>query len=167
MPFPIHDRTARLRLESRAKPYFMRLSTDISLGYRRGKTLSRWVIQRRNQGRSVMHTLDDVIPDDRLPTDGLRVLAFHQVVEKVMSAKSVLSCSFWGKSRHVVDKLIAGPDVYICDRCVRLCQCYLDHPEEKGKVLLDDGKPVMKDGRPVFIPLTEEEERKCQELLEE
>ena len=32
-----------------------------------------------------------------------------------------LSCSFCSKSRHEVDKLIAGPDVYICNECVSLC----------------------------------------------
>jgi ATP-dependent Clp protease ATP-binding subunit ClpX len=29
-----------------------------------------------------------------------------------------LSCSFCGKSQKEVKKLIAGPTVYICDRCV-------------------------------------------------
>lgn len=29
--------------------------------------------------------------------------------------------SFCGKSQHEVDKLIAGPRVYICDGCVDLC----------------------------------------------
>lgn len=33
----------------------------------------------------------------------------------------LLYCSFCGKSQHEVRKLIAGPDVYICDECVGLC----------------------------------------------
>ena len=32
-----------------------------------------------------------------------------------------LCCSFCGKSRDQVRKLIAGPTVYICDECVGLC----------------------------------------------
>jgi len=32
-----------------------------------------------------------------------------------------LHCSFCGKSQHEVEKLIAGPGVYICDVCVALC----------------------------------------------
>jgi ATP-dependent Clp protease ATP-binding subunit ClpX len=32
-----------------------------------------------------------------------------------------LSCSFCGKGQREVRKLIAGPTVYICDECVKLC----------------------------------------------
>lgn len=32
-----------------------------------------------------------------------------------------LNCNFCSKSRHEVDKLIAGPDVYICNECITLC----------------------------------------------
>jgi hypothetical protein len=32
-----------------------------------------------------------------------------------------LYCSFCGKSQHHVQKLIAGPGVYICDECVAIC----------------------------------------------
>src|SRR5262245_58192632 len=35
--------------------------------------------------------------------------------------KSILYCSFCGKSQHEVRALIAGPSVYICDECVGLC----------------------------------------------
>ncbi|MDP4840250.1 MAG: AAA family ATPase, partial [Alphaproteobacteria bacterium] len=35
--------------------------------------------------------------------------------------KEVLHCSFCGKSQHEVKKLIAGPNVFICDECVDLC----------------------------------------------
>lgn len=34
---------------------------------------------------------------------------------------SVLHCSFCGKSQDSVQRLIAGPDVYICNECVALC----------------------------------------------
>lgn len=35
--------------------------------------------------------------------------------------QSKLFCSFCGKSQDVVKKLVAGPDVYICDECIELC----------------------------------------------
>lgn len=36
--------------------------------------------------------------------------------------KNKLQCSFCGKSQEQVRRLIAGPNVYICDECVELCQ---------------------------------------------
>lgn len=39
-----------------------------------------------------------------------------------------LLCSFCGKDHEEVRKLIAGPTVFICDECVRLCQEILDQP---------------------------------------
>jgi hypothetical protein len=35
------------------------------------------------------------------------------------------SCSFCGKSQHEVSKLIAGPGVFICDKCVGMCDYFL------------------------------------------
>ncbi|MBS0655668.1 MAG: ATP-dependent Clp protease ATP-binding subunit ClpX [Verrucomicrobia bacterium] len=48
-----------------------------------------------------------------------------------MSKRSVFnkesaSCSFCGRTEDLVEKLIAGPNVYICDRCVQLCSGVLD-----------------------------------------
>ena len=42
-----------------------------------------------------------------------------------------LFCSFCGKERSVVKKMIAGPAVYICDECVRLSDKILEE-EKKG-----------------------------------
>jgi hypothetical protein len=36
-----------------------------------------------------------------------------------------LVCSFCGKSKDAVAKIIAGPGVYICDECVALCDSIL------------------------------------------
>lgn len=43
--------------------------------------------------------------------------------------KELASCSFCGRSEDVIDKLISGPDVFICDKCVRLCMGIV---EKKG-----------------------------------
>ncbi len=42
-------------------------------------------------------------------------------------------CSFCGKSQDDVDKLIAGPGVYICDECVDLCMDIVEgtHTDQK------------------------------------
>ena len=48
-----------------------------------------------------------------------------------------LFCSFCGKSQSQVGKLIAGPGVYICDECVRLCSDILN--EELIKAETEQG----------------------------
>jgi ATP-dependent Clp protease ATP-binding subunit ClpX len=49
--------------------------------------------------------------------------------------KSELVCSFCAKTQDEVIKLIAGPEVYICDGCVKLCLEILDEDIIRG---LDD-----------------------------
>ena len=44
-----------------------------------------------------------------------------------------LKCSFCGKTQDQVKKLIAGPEVYICDECVELCNEILDEEFFEGK----------------------------------
>lgn len=39
-------------------------------------------------------------------------------------------CSFCGKTQDQVDKLIAGPGVYICDECIELCMGIIDEGAE-------------------------------------
>lgn len=45
-----------------------------------------------------------------------------------MTKKEVPTCSFCGRTEEAVEKLISGPNSYICDKCVRLC---LDIIEKK------------------------------------
>ena len=42
---------------------------------------------------------------------------------------SGVCCSFCGKPQEAVERLIAGPGVFICNECIELCQTLLD-PEE-------------------------------------
>jgi hypothetical protein len=37
------------------------------------------------------------------------------------SAHDAMKCSFCAKSQHEVRKVVAGPDVIICDECIALC----------------------------------------------
>jgi len=52
-----------------------------------------------------------------------------------MPETKMLNCSFCGKSRDSVEKLIAGPNVYICNECVVLSYNIvqkIDKPEEES-----------------------------------
>lgn len=43
------------------------------------------------------------------------------MTSKKKEQNASLMCSFCGKSQETVKKLVAGPDVYICDECIELC----------------------------------------------
>lgn len=40
--------------------------------------------------------------------------------------KELATCSFCGRTEEDVEKLISGPNVYICDNCIRLCMSILE-----------------------------------------
>ncbi|MBO5947206.1 ATP-dependent Clp protease ATP-binding subunit ClpX [bacterium] len=58
---------------------------------------------------------------------------------------SRLKCSFCGKTQDQVKKLIAGPDVYICDECVDLCNEILDEEFFENKEKTQEGGEGTKD----------------------
>ena len=104
--------------------------------------------------------------DDRNAADGVHILSYEQIARRVMAETTgPVKCSFCGKERTQVEKLIAGPGVTICDACVALCQLYLDHPGADGRLLIEDGKPVYRDGEPVFVPLSDAERAERDRLL--
>lgn len=43
------------------------------------------------------------------------------------------SCSFCGRTEEAVEKLISGPNVYICDKCIHLCVEIIDKPISQTK----------------------------------
>jgi ATP-dependent Clp protease ATP-binding subunit ClpX len=49
-------------------------------------------------------------------------------------SKNTLYCSFCGKSQHEVRKLIAGPNVFICNECVELCMDII-REEDKTQIV--------------------------------
>ena len=53
-----------------------------------------------------------------------------------------LKCSFCGKPQSQVNRLVAGPGVYICDECIQVCQEILieNYPEEQ--TTSTDEKPM-------------------------
>ena len=48
-----------------------------------------------------------------------------------MSSDKNLRCSFCGKSKESVKKFISGPNVYICNECVSLCNEILAEEQER------------------------------------
>lgn len=50
--------------------------------------------------------------------------------KKHNSTKNAILCSFCGRNEDAVEKLIAGPDVYICDKCVNICSGIVEKKKE-------------------------------------
>ena len=62
--------------------------------------------------------------------------------------QDLLVCSFCGKSNREVFKLIAGPQVYICDECITLC----------NEIIREEKKNASEtEGDVVFIDLSRDE----------
>lgn len=56
----------------------------------------------------------------------------------------ILRCSFCGKTQNQVNRLIAGPNVNICDECIERCHTILENevPHEISKDFFDLKKPA-------------------------
>lgn len=52
-------------------------------------------------------------------------------------------CSFCGKNQKEVKKLIAGPSVYICNECIKLCGEIIEDEEKELAVEPEDAKEFM------------------------
>ena len=61
----------------------------------------------------------------------------------------LIQCSFCGKTQDQVRKIVAGPDVYICDECISLCHEIIE--EEFGFMLSDSSVAVTDILKPVEI----------------
>ena len=57
-------------------------------------------------------------------------------------SKNTLYCSFCGKSQHEVRKLIAGPNVFICNECVELCMDIIQEEDKSNLVSSGDKVPT-------------------------
>lgn len=51
------------------------------------------------------------------------------------------SCSFCGKHQDEVEKLIAGPDVFICDECIELCNEIVNDKDGGPDEATEDSEP--------------------------
>ena len=59
-------------------------------------------------------------------------------MSKLGDSGELLKCSFCGKSRKQVDKLISGPQVYICNECVILCVEIVEEEREANGVSVEE-----------------------------
>ncbi len=60
-------------------------------------------------------------------------------------SKNTIYCSFCGKSQHEVRKLIAGPNVFICNECVELCMDIIHEEDKTQLVKSGEGVPTPKE----------------------
>ena len=65
-------------------------------------------------------------------------------------SKNTLYCSFCGKSQHEVRKLIAGPNVFICNECVELCMDIIREEDKSQLVRTGEGVPTPSEIRNVL-----------------
>ncbi len=65
-------------------------------------------------------------------------------------SKNTLYCSFCGKSQHEVRKLIAGPNVFICNECVELCMDIIREEDKSQLVSTGDDLPAPSDIKKVL-----------------
>ena len=63
---------------------------------------------------------------------------------KIEKSEALLRCSFCGKSRDEVRKLIAGPTVYICDECIDLCNDIIAEEWEEDREAVTSKLPKPK-----------------------
>lgn len=63
-------------------------------------------------------------------------------MSKSSDSKNTLYCSFCGKSQHEVRKLIAGPNVFICNECVELCMDIIREEDKTQLVRTGEGVPT-------------------------
>jgi hypothetical protein len=111
---------------------------------------------------------------------GLSHQRVHQIVEGVEGkvalkrARDEISCSFCGLLRSEVERVVAGPDVFICDRCIGLASDVVRLGELQSNeraVLTVDSNPTSscsfcgKRGRPAHRMAVSGDARICDDCL--
>ena len=61
--------------------------------------------------------------------------------------KMPMICSFCGKNEHEAVHMVAGPTVFICDECVRLCQDIIDLKMAHSGLTLEQEREKLADLR--------------------
>lgn len=54
-------------------------------------------------------------------------------IPEIPEEREILRCSFCGKAQYDVGKLIAGPNAYICNECVEICNEIIAEAKEIGR----------------------------------
>ena len=79
--------------------------------------------------------------------------------------KKELHCSFCGKAQNQVEKLIAGPNVFICNECVGLCNPILEDPNKSDGSALTICKLCGKSGKIEEMLILKDRGYMCQECI--
>ena len=58
------------------------------------------------------------------------------------SNRRLWRCSFCGKGKDTVRRLVAGPGVFICDQCVKLCDEVLQSDRQGGELSIGPDSEV-------------------------
>ena len=61
-----------------------------------------------------------------------------------------IRCSFCGKTQEEVERIIAGPGVYICDECIKVCTNIIEND------LYEDSEITYEKETPTNLPKPEE-----------
>lgn len=83
--------------------------------------------------------------EEALASGGLEKV-FLSIIEKAKKYDKLvhihpggkLHCSFCGKPQDNVNKLIAGPNAYICDECVSLCWEIINEDITSGDAISEE-----------------------------
>lgn len=58
------------------------------------------------------------------------------------SSSEMAACSFCGRTEDAVEKLVSGPNAFICDKCVRLCMDIVEKKAVKHEIKLLKPKEI-------------------------
>jgi integrase len=84
----LKNRTNRLKLAVRIKPYFVLLGGGTSIGYGRNKGAGAWVL-RASDGKGGYQLKRFAQADDLVEANGVNVLTYRQALEKVSAERGV------------------------------------------------------------------------------
>lgn len=57
-------------------------------------------------------------------------------------SQEIATCSFCGRTEEAVEKLVSGPNAFICDKCVRLCMDIVEKKAVKHEIKLLKPKEI-------------------------
>ena len=125
MPLLLNTPFDRERLDIRDKPYFVRVTDALHIGYKKGKSVTRWIVRWRVRSGYVSRTVRGVIPDDEIAANNESVLSYEQALIRVMSMSIANTesyreklCGLCGRPQSEVNVLVAGASTFICDECI-------------------------------------------------
>jgi hypothetical protein len=70
----------------------------------------------------------------------IKIIESSECNEPLSRDTNHLQCSFCEKKQAEVSKLIAGPQVFICDECILICSQVIADGEPSGKITLIPGE---------------------------